>query len=59
MDYFSTNHIGIPTGTNLELQCHFGKERHTFDFYKFIFTLNVYLLDLDDLAFFLYFVFES
>ena len=28
----------------------------TFDFYKFIFTVNKYLLDLYDLAFFLYFV---
>ena len=29
-----------------------GKGIFTFDFYKFIFTVNVYLLDLYDLAFF-------
>ena len=31
-----------------------GKEKgkFTFDFYKFIFTVNVYLFDLHDMAFF-------
>ena len=35
-----------------------GKGIFAFDFYEFIFTINVYLLDLYDLAFFLYFAWK-